>query len=149
MSLKIISQKQEPLLSRTNVKAELTFEQATPSTADVAKQIASAVKKDEKLVVVRKINTHYGSRQADVDAVVYDSEKAKEQVETKPKKQKEAAEKKEAPAEKKEVVEKKEAPAEKKEVPKEEKPAEEKKEESKEEKPKEKKEAPKEEPKKE
>jgi len=91
MGLKIVSQKEEKLLSRINVKAELTFEQATPSTQDVAKKIATAVKKDEKLVVVKKIDTHYGTRQADVDAVVYDSEKAKEKIEVIPQKKRKAA----------------------------------------------------------
>ena len=145
MALKIISQTEEPLLSRTSVKASIIFEAATPSTEEVKKQLAKAVKKDEKLVVVKKIATHYGEKSADIDAVVYDSEDALKQTEPHPKKKEEkkpaeakAEAPKEAPKEEKPAEEKKEEPKpeeKKKEAPKEEKkeeaPAEEKKEEAK------------------
>ena len=122
MNLKIISQTEEPLLSRTNIKASISFEAQTPSTEDVKKQLASAAKKDEKLVVIKKIATHYGSREADVDAYIYTSEEEMKKIEPKPKEKKEKAPKPEKPA-----VAPKEAP--KEEAPKE-APAEEKKEEA-------------------
>jgi small subunit ribosomal protein S24e len=138
MNLKILEQKEEPLLSRKEIKAELFFEgTATPSNAEVGKNIASQLKVDEKLVVIKKIDTHYGSTEAIVTARAYDSAEAKEKIEPKDKK----AEKAKAEAAKEKPAEEK-----KEEAPKEEKPAEEKKEEApKEEKPAEKKEAPKEE----
>ena len=110
MTFKIISQENEPLLSRIHVKAELIFEHATPSNAEVKKQIASSMKKDESLVVIKKIATHFGEKMADVDAVVYENKEAKESIEPKTKHirdaEKKAAEeaakpKEEAPAEEK------------------------------------------------
>jgi len=86
MAFEIISQKEEPLLSRAKVKARITFEQATPSNKDVKKQAASALKKDENLVVIKKISTKFGSRQAEVDAYVYNSEEDMKRIEPKPKK---------------------------------------------------------------
>jgi ribosomal protein S24E len=140
MTFKIISQKEMPLLSRTKIQAHAAFENVTPSNQDVAKEIAKQTKKDEKLVVVKKISTHYGSKEADIEAVVYDSEKAKQSIERRTKKQKEdeakaeeeAKKAAEAPAE----TPKEAKPEEKKEepAPAEEKPAEEKKEEKPEEK---------------
>ncbi len=140
MAMKIISKTEEPLLSRTSVKAHITFEAATPSNADITKKIADETKKDEKLVVMKKINTHYGSKEADIDAVVYDSAEAKEKIERKTKAMKEAEKKAAEEAEKKEEESKSEAKkeeskeAEKSEEKKEEKPKEEKAEEKKEEK---------------
>jgi len=141
MTFKIISQENEPLLSRIHVKAELIFEHATPSNAEVKKQIASSMKKDESLVVIKKIATHYGEKMADVDAVVYENKEAKESIEPKTKHmrdaEKKAAEeaakpKEEAPAEEAKE-EKKEEPA-KEEVAPEEKTEEKKEEPAKEEK---------------
>ena len=134
--MEILEKVEEPLLSRIAVKASVVFEAATPSTEEVAKQIASALKKDEKLVVVKKIATTYGEKKADIDAVVYDSEEAKNKIERKTKAMKEAEKKAETQATKEtgsaqEKPAEETAPAEEKkeEAPKEEKPAEEKKEE--------------------
>ncbi|MBW2996420.1 hypothetical protein KY332_03910 [Candidatus Woesearchaeota archaeon] len=125
MAMKIISQTEQPLLSRTKIEAHITFEAQTPSNEDVAKDIAKQTKKDVKLVVVKKIDTHYGSKEADVDAVVYESEEAKTKIEPKPKEKKAApgAKAEAAPAEKPAEAKKEEAEAPKEEA-KEEKPAE-------------------------
>ena len=130
MAFKIVAQEEEPLLSRIRVKAELIFENATPSNAEVAKQIASSLKKDESLVVVKKIATHYGEKQADVDAVVYENKEAKESIEAKTKHMREAEKKAAEEAAKPAEEAKEEAPAEEKA---EEAPAKEEKEEKKEE----------------
>jgi ribosomal protein S24E len=132
MNLKIVSQEEKPLLSRTKVLAHISFDAVTPSNDEVKKQLATALKKDEKLIVVKKIATGYGYKEADVDAVVYESVEAKEKIEVKTKAmkdaEKKAAEAAAAPKEEAKPEEKKEeaAPAEeKKEEPKaEEKPAE-------------------------
>jgi len=146
MALELKEQKESPLLSRKEVTAVLSFPQkATPSNADVQKQLADAVKADQKTVVVKQILTRYGEQTADVRAYVYDSEDALKKIEPKSKKEekKPAADdteeapaqakaeekpaKEKAPAEEKKeeakAEEKKEAPAEK---PAKDKPAEEK-----------------------
>jgi ribosomal protein S24E len=122
--MKIIEKKENPLLSRTELLAEITFEKATPSNEEIKKQIASELKTDENLVVVKNIDTHFGSMNATVIAFVYNSKEDIEKIEPKPKEKKGAKKPAEKPAE-----------APKKETPKEEKPAEApKKEEAKEEK---------------
>jgi len=102
MAMKITSKTKEPLLSRTTIKAHITFEAATPSNEEISKKIADETNKDVKLVVMKKIDTYYGSKQADVDAVVYDSAEAKETIERKTKAMKEAEKKAAEEAKKKE-----------------------------------------------
>ncbi|ENO11846.1 ribosomal protein S24E [Thermoplasmatales archaeon SCGC AB-539-C06] len=142
MGIKIIEKKENPLLARTKILAEISFEKATPSNDEVKKQIASEVKADENLVVVKNIYTQYGSTSAKVTAFVYNSKEDLEKIEPKPKKEEkkpgeQPAEKAEAPkktpkeeakpAEAPKGEAKEEAPA-KEEKKEEAKPAEEKKE---------------------
>ena len=117
MAVTIKKTEEKPLLARKEVDAHVVFEgKATPSNAEVAKAIASELKTDEKLVVVKHIYTAYGSSEAEIEAYVYNTDEDLKKIEPKKKK----AEKKEgeAPAE-----EAKEAPKEEKkeEAPKEEK----------------------------
>jgi ribosomal protein S24E len=146
--MKITEKKENPLLSRTEVTAEITFEKATPSKNDVKKQLASELKKDESLIVVKNIHTDYGAATARLSAFIYDSKEALEKTEPRPKKEakpagapKEEAKKEEKPAEAPTEEKKKEKPTvakpeEKKEAKPAEKPAAEAKpEEKKEEKP--------------
>jgi ribosomal protein S24E len=135
MAFKLDKTEEKPLLARKEVAGKMTFEgKATPSNADVAKAIASELKTDEKLVVVKHIYTAFGSCEAEIQAYVYNTEEDLKKIEPKEKKK---GEKKEgegeeapaeaAPAEKPAEEKKEEAPKEeKKEEPK---PAEEKKEE--------------------
>lgn len=124
MQVKIIKDEKSPLLLRKEIKAEITFDKATPSNAELAKYIASQLKVDEKLVVVKNIFTRFGETVADSLIYVYDSAEQKDKIEPRNKK----AEAKKAEAEKK-AAEAAPAPAEKpaeekKQAPKEEKPAE-------------------------
>jgi len=116
MSIKIIEKKENPLLSRIKVLAEITFQKATPSNDSVKKQIASEVKADENLVVVKNIYTQYGSTSAKVTALVYNSKEDLEKIE--PKSKKEEKKPGEQPAEKAEATKEEAKPA---EAPKEEK----------------------------
>jgi ribosomal protein S24E len=94
MKLTITEKKEAPLLSRTEVKAELTFDKATPSTEQLKQQLASTLSADQKLIVIKKINTSFGSTKADTVAYVYSDEKSMKLIEPKQK------EKKGAPGEK-------------------------------------------------
>ncbi len=129
MSIEIQSQEKKPLLLREEIKAAATFKGATPSRQDVKKEIASKLKKDEKLVVVKNIITKYGEEKAEIIAHVYENEKDLQEIEQEstikrntPKKAEGEEAAAEAPAEEKAE----EKPA---EEAKEEAPAEEKKEE--------------------
>ena len=124
MELKIISEEEKPLLSRKEIKATLTFENATPSNKEVQELLAKQIKSDASLVLIKKIDSKYGLGKADVFAYQYKDADTLKNIEPQPKKKK-GDDKKEgdAPAQETPAA----APAEKKE----EKPAEAKKEEPK------------------
>ncbi len=121
MELKILDKKDETLLSRTSIKADLTFQGVTPSKEKVQQALASLLKVDENLVVIKKIRTLFGQEKAEVIAYNYESAKALKNIEPK---KKEKVEKKGEAA----VAETKPAEKEKKEIKKEEAKKEEKKE---------------------
>ncbi len=106
MNLEITQQGKQPLLSRTEITGKITFQGATPSNEDLKKTIATKLKVDESLVVIKHIYTEFGSQEANIEAFAYDDKKVMAVLEKKAKKQKEkeakAAEKaKEAPKEEK------------------------------------------------
>ncbi|MBW2984462.1 hypothetical protein KY361_05065 [Candidatus Woesearchaeota archaeon] len=127
MDLKIIEKKEQPMLSRIEITGRLEFKGATPSAAEVRKQLSSQLKVGENLIVIKKISTHFGSGTADLVAYSYLNKEDMEKIEPKPK------EKKGKPGAAKEAP--KEAPKEEKKEEKAEAPKEAPKEEKKEEKP--------------
>lgn len=76
MDIKIIEKKEEPLLSRTALKLNVSFKGATPSNQEVKKTIASSLKSDEKLITIRHIYTSFGIESATVAAYLYSDEKS-------------------------------------------------------------------------
>ena len=89
--MKIHDKKNEPLLSRVEVSADIEFAGATPSYQDVTKGVASHMKADEKLVVVRHVYTEFGNKKAKVQAYVYSDEAKKQFFEPKLKVKKDKA----------------------------------------------------------
>ena len=99
MNFKITETKKEDLLFRTVVKAEVLFEGAkTPSNDEIKKAIASHLKSEESLVVMKKIDPQFGRSQADILAYVYNTKEDIIKIEPK-KQEKKAAPGAEAPAE--------------------------------------------------
>ena len=97
MQINVTNKKEEPLLSRTIVKANLEFEKATPSYPEVTALLASHLKADEKLVAIRHIYNSFGAKKAEVIAYVYSDEAKRQFIEPKikEKKDKKSKEKKE------------------------------------------------------
>ena len=91
MQLNITQKKEEPLLSRTMLKATLEFENSTPSYAEVTSLLAGNLKSDEKLIVIRHVYTSFGDKKAEVQAYVYKDEAKKQLIEPKKKEKKDAA----------------------------------------------------------
>ena len=89
MEIKIINKREEPLLSRTMLKANLDFEKATPSYAEVSSLLASHLKTDEKLIAIRHIYNSFGAKKAEVIAYVYSDSAKKQLIEPKIKEKKE------------------------------------------------------------
>lgn len=88
MQLNITNKKDEPLLSRTMVTANLEFEKATPSYAEIAPLLAAHLKADEKLVAIRHVYNSFGAKKAEVIAYVYPDENKKNFIEPKLKEKK-------------------------------------------------------------
>jgi ribosomal protein S24E len=87
--MNVMTKKEEPLLSRTMLKASLDYERATPSYKDVVALLASHLKTDEKLIVIRHIYNAFGAKKAEVIAYVYSDENKKQLIEPKVKEKKE------------------------------------------------------------
>ena len=106
MELKIISKKEEPLLSRTKVEAEVVFEKATPSREEIKSKLATDLGKDGKLIVVKGIYTIRGLKKAKNISYVYENEDYLKRIEVEnkgsEKKAKEEVKSEEKPAKKKE-----------------------------------------------
>ena len=136
MDIKILEEKEVPLLARKKLILEVSYPtSSTPSNDSVKKSIASLLKIKEELVALRHIYPKFGEGKAKVIANIYKNLKdLKEIEEIKKKAKKEKKEKidkreelKEKIAEKKAEEAKeevKEEPTEKAEEKKEEKPAE-------------------------
>jgi len=124
MELKIINKKEDPLLSRLKVEAEVVFENATPSREEIKNKLATDLGKDGKLIVIKGIYTTRGLKKAKNISYVYENEEALKRIEVEKKTDKKKEAKEEKPQEAKE--EKKQAQAEKKEAKQEEKPKEQK-----------------------
>ena len=88
MQLKILSEKKEPLLSRTMLTASLEYEKSTPSYQEVTSLIASQLKTEEKLIAVRHVYNIFGHKKAEVIAYIYSDENKKQFIEPKIKEKK-------------------------------------------------------------
>jgi small subunit ribosomal protein S24e len=79
MDVEIIDEDENPMLHRTDVRFQLTHEEATPSRLSVRDSLAAKLNKDASEVVVHSLDTKYGMRKSVGYAKVYDSaEQAKE-----------------------------------------------------------------------
>ena len=119
MEIKIIEQKDNPVLSRTRIKFEIHREGSpVPSRLEVVEKIASKLKKDKSLITIRNINADFGNSNIEGEAILYSSKKALEKLEPKytlkrlEAKEKKVEEKPPAPAEKPEEAKPEEQAAE-------------------------------------
>ena len=62
MDIEIVDEEENPMLHRTDVRFELTHEDATPSRLSVRDSLAAMLNKDSAEVVVRELDTKYGMR---------------------------------------------------------------------------------------
>lgn len=83
MDFKILNKTEQPLLSRVELKAEISYEKTTPSRADIIKSIASHAKAEENVIALVKVATGFGSKKAKILAHIYKTEADKKRIETK------------------------------------------------------------------
>ncbi|SFR50270.1 30S ribosomal protein S24e [Halogeometricum limi] len=73
MEIEVISESENPMLHRTDVRFEITHEEATPSRLSVRDSLAAKLNKDSDEVVIHELNTKFGMRKTAGYAKVYDS----------------------------------------------------------------------------
>ncbi len=73
MEVEILSQEQNPMLHRTEVRFQIVHDEATPSRLSVRDSLAAKLDKDADEVVVHEMSTKFGMRKTVGYAKVYDS----------------------------------------------------------------------------
>jgi small subunit ribosomal protein S24e len=81
MDVDIIEEDENPMLHRTDVRFELTHEDATPERLSVRDSLAAKLNKDATEVVVHKLDTRYGMRKTVGYAKVYETAEHAQDVE--------------------------------------------------------------------
>ena len=81
MDVHIIEESENPMLHRTDVRFEVTHEEATPSRLSVRDSLAAMLDKDAGEVVVHELDTKFGMRKTAGYAKVYDSSERAREVE--------------------------------------------------------------------
>ncbi len=116
--IRVTEKKESPLLSRTEVTAEMLYSRAPPEKEELKPKLATALSAKENLVVIRKIHTRYGDKKAVISFYIYNNEKDMEEIEPKQKakkKEKEPSAEREEKTKQPEKEEKKEEAKESKE----------------------------------
>jgi len=121
MKIENVEKKENVVLHRDEVSAQVIFNEATPSRSDIIKALASATKAKEDLVIVRRLQGNYGGGSATLVAHVYKDRASLENVEREYMRTRNTVKEEEKPADPENAEEK---PAEKTEEAAEEKPAE-------------------------
>ncbi|WP_248895312.1 30S ribosomal protein S24e [Haloplanus halobius] len=73
MDIDIIEEDENPMLHRTDVRFQVTHEDATPSRLSVRDSLAAKLNKDSSEVVVHELDTKFGMRKTVGYAKVYES----------------------------------------------------------------------------
>ncbi|WP_255195059.1 30S ribosomal protein S24e [Halorarius litoreus] len=81
MEIDIISETENPMLHRTDVRFQIVHEEASPSRLSVRDSLAAKLNKDSNEVVVHRLDTKYGMRKTIGYAKVYESAESAADVE--------------------------------------------------------------------
>jgi len=111
--IKVIDQKEIPLLSRKIMNLDLSFAGSTPKKEAIKKEVAGFLKTKEDLVVLKKVSPRFGEESAKVVVHVYNNAEDLKKIEEIKKKAKPTKEKKEAKPEVQKPEKKVEKPGEK------------------------------------
>ena len=72
--IEILEEKKNPLIDRTEIKFRVDhFGKGTPNKLDIKKKVAATQGADEKLTIVKKIKTHFGSTEDIGKIYIYDN----------------------------------------------------------------------------
>lgn len=84
--MQILKEKEEKLLSRKEILAEVQFEKCTPKKEDLKKQLSDKLKADHELLVIEKVHQKFGERRANISAYLYNDKESLKKAEVKNKK---------------------------------------------------------------
>ncbi|PSQ11649.1 30S ribosomal protein S24e [Halobacteriales archaeon QS_5_70_15] len=73
MDIEIVSEEENPMLHRRDVRFEVVHDEASPSRLSVRDSLAAKLNKDAEEVVVHSVDTKFGMRKSMGYAKVYDS----------------------------------------------------------------------------
>ena len=74
--IEIIEEKKNPIIDRIELKVRIDhYGNGTPNRLEVKKKVASLQGSDEKLTIIKNIQTYFGSTQDLAELYVYDNEK--------------------------------------------------------------------------
>jgi len=96
-TLKIISQKENPLFKRKEIEAEFVSE-VSPKREELAKLVAHKFSSSIDAVMIKRVGGKFGSKTFSLSANIYQDKQAKNSVELKKKKE-DALDNKQAPSE--------------------------------------------------
>jgi small subunit ribosomal protein S24e len=81
MDVTILSEDENPMLHRTDIRFETVHDEETPSRLSVRDSLAAKLDKDAEEVVIHELDTTFGMRKTMGYAKVYDSAEAATDVE--------------------------------------------------------------------
>jgi small subunit ribosomal protein S24e len=81
LDIKIIEEKNNPLLNRREVVFRVDHESATPSRKSIVDRIAATMNSKEGLVIIDNLRTEFGKRETIGYAKIYETEERAKQVE--------------------------------------------------------------------
>jgi small subunit ribosomal protein S24e len=81
LDIKIIEEKNNPLLNRREIVFKVDHESATPSRKSIVDRIAATMNSKEGLVVIDNLKTEFGKRETIGYAKIYETEERAKQVE--------------------------------------------------------------------
>ena len=73
MEIDIVSEEENPMLHRTDIRFEIVHEDATPSRLSVRDSLAATLDKDSDEVVIHELDTKFGMRKTVGDAKAYET----------------------------------------------------------------------------
>lgn len=81
MEIRIINEDENPMLHRTDVRFEVTHDDATPSRLSVRDSLAATLDKGSNEVLIHELDTKFGMRETIGYAKVYDDAEFAQDVE--------------------------------------------------------------------
>lgn len=81
MDFKLVERKENALLERTEVEAEISFDSATPSLPQMRDMIVQKLGCSPDLTVIRKCSPRFGEKKMSVDVHIYKTPERMKQVE--------------------------------------------------------------------